>query len=236
MSFAPLPGRTGRIAYRHNDGALWGFETWRCSTGRDGMRTLSTHCELEFQGEHIVRDALQSVHPDWSPHDATVRIQRNGAFAGSGWFRFTEAEAEGEVLTAEAKRVSERLPLPPGRLRGFGTHGLQADAWLAAAFPFEQGPGHRHFWPLNLLHSLHHLGATGPTLATTRSGLEFVGEDEVTVPAGTFACRRVRFVGFTNDHPPYDMWITAEPEPVYVKGVVEGYLASVFELTALESA
>jgi hypothetical protein len=161
-----------------------------------------------------------------------VRIQRQGRWSGSGWFRFTDTEAECESMSADAGRVSQRMTIERP-LRGFGTHALQADGWLAAGFPFQHGPGHRHFWGTNLLHSTHHLGATGPTIATTRSGLEYVGPESVEVPAGRFECHRVRFVGFTNDHPPYDMWITRDDLCLYVRGEVGGYMAASFELAEL---
>lgn len=203
------------------------------TTGADGVRTLAAHCELDLDGEHIARDSIQSAHADWHPLDAMVRIQRNGRWSGSGWFRFTDTQAECEALSADAGRISQRMAIERP-LRGFGTHALQADAWLAAGFPFERGPGHRHFWGVNLLHSTHHLGATGPAIATTRSGLAYVGPETVAVPAGRFDCHRLRFVGFTNDHPPYDMWITRAEAPLYVRGEVGGYMSAHFELAQLD--
>ena len=44
---------------------------------------------------------------------------------------------------------------------------------------------------------------------------------------------RVAFVGLTNNHPPYDMWVTRDGDFLYVRGEVEGYMDSVFELEEL---
>jgi hypothetical protein len=231
-----LPRRRGRIAYKHRaDGGLWGFEDWTITRGSDGLRVLSVHCEMRFGDEDVVRDTVLSVHADYHPHDAYVRIMNHGAMTGTGWFRFTDTLAECESWTAREGRISQSFPIQRP-LRGFGIHAVQGDGWLAASFPYGKGPGHKHYWGKNLIHSLHHFGATGPFIHTSESGFEYVGDESVTVPAGTFDCHRVRFAGMTNNHPPYDMWITKDGDFLYVKGVVKGYMDSVFELAELEGA
>lgn len=225
--------RSGRIDYlRGPEREPWGYETWTATRNEDGSRTLFTHAELSHDGETVGRDCVQSVRADWHPIEAFIRITRGGSWSGSGWFRFTDDTVTLDANLADRGSRREELRFE-GPLRGFGTHGLQADAWLAGAFPFHSGPGHRFFRPLNLTHSVHHLGATGPSIATTTSGLEFIGEEVVENALGSFRCNRVRFVGFSNDHPPYEMWVTAEDDPIYVRGEVSGYLGSSFELTSL---
>ena len=71
-------------------------------------------------------------------------------------------------------------------------------------------------------------------ITTTESGLRYVGPETVTVPAGVFDCHRIAFVGLTNDHPDYDMWLTRDGDFLYVKSEVGGYMDSVFELAELE--
>jgi hypothetical protein len=80
---------------------------------------------------------------------------------------------------------------------------------------------------------VHHLGATGPMIATSGSGLDYVGPETIEVPAGRFDCHRIRFAGLTNNHPPYDMWVTRDGDFLYVRGEVAGYMDSVFELESL---
>lgn len=231
--FSPLPRLRGRVEYRRRaDRDLWGFEDWSITHGPDGLRVMTAHCEMALGGEQVVRDSILSVHPDFHPHDASVRIMNRGTVTGTGWFRFTDDEASCESWTAEAGRVSQTMAITRP-IRGFGIHAVQGDGWLAATFPYDKGPGHRQFFGRNLLHSVHHLGATGPMIATTGSGLDYVARENVTVPAGTFDCHRVRFVGLTNDHPSYDMWVSADGGFLYVKGEVEGYMDSIFELTTL---
>jgi hypothetical protein len=230
---SPLPRRAGSITYADRDsGTIWGREDWQITRGADGLRVLSVHCEMQFGAEDVVRDTMLSVYPDWHPHDAFVRIMNSGAVTGTGWFRFTDTEAECESWSADAGRVSQRMPITRP-IRGFGIHAVQGDGWLAAGFPFEKGAGHTHFWGRNLIHSLHHFGATGPYIHTSSSGLAFEGIETVSVPAGDFECNRLSFVGMTNNHPPYTMWISRCGDCLYVKGVVEGYMNAVFELATL---
>jgi hypothetical protein len=233
MSFAALPRMRGRVDYiARATGDIWGFEDWSITRGADGLRVFSAHCEMRFGNDEVVRDNTLSVHPDFHPHDAYVRIMNKGAVTGTGWFRFSDSEAECESWSVEAGRISQRYPIERPT-RGFGVHAVQGDGWLAATFPYDKGPGHTQFFGRNLIHSLHHFGATGPFIHTTGSGLRYVGDETVTVKAGTFDCYRVAFVGLTNDHPAYDMWLTRDGEFTYVKGVVEGYMDSTFELASL---
>jgi hypothetical protein len=231
--FAPIPRMRGRVEYRRRGGGnAWGFEDWSIARGSDGLRVFSAHCEMTFDGDSTIRDNVLSVDAEFQPIDAYVRIMRDGALTGSGWFRFTDSEAECESWSADAGRISQRYPIQKP-IRGFGVHAVQGDGWLAATFPYDKGPGHTQFFGRNLIHSLHHFGATGPFIHTSGSGLRYVGPETITVPAGTFDCHRVAFAGLTNAHPPYDMWLTRDGEFLYVRGEVEGYMDSVFELTEL---
>jgi hypothetical protein len=234
VSFVPLPCRKGRITYRkRGTGELWGQDEIRIHRGADGLRVFTAHCEMRFGDEEVVRDSVLSVHADFHPHDAYVRIMHHGRVTGTGWFRFTDTEAVCESWTEAEGRISQTMPIQRP-IRGFGIHAVQGDGWLGATFPYDKGPGHVQFFGRNLLHSLHHFGATGPFITTSQSGLRYVGPETVTVPAGTFDCHRIAFVGLTNDHPDYDMWLTRDGDFLYVKGEVAGYMDSVFELAELE--
>ena len=230
----PLPRRHGRIAYRSaTTNALWGFEDFSITRQADGGRTLMVECQMRHGAEDVTRFSTLAVDADLQPVEAHVRILNHGRPTGSGWFRFTQTEAEGETATEAEGRLSQRKPITRP-MRGFGIHALIGDGWLAASFPFDKGPGHTHFWGPSLLHSLHHFGATGPMLATSSSGLRYEARETVTVPAGRFECHRLSFQGMTNNHPPYTMWISADDEKLYVKGLVAGYMDGLFKLETLD--
>jgi hypothetical protein len=225
-----LPGFRGRLLYLHADGAAWGFEDWTIRHGRDGRRTLVAHCELEFDGLRVARDVLQTVDAGCHPQDASVRLMVDDEVYGSAWYRFTDDLAECESWSVSDGRSAQRFPIDR-TLRGFGTHALQSDAWLLMRFDYQRG-GTQPF-RRNLVTSLHHFGATGPRFMTTDTGLELVGAETISVPAGTFDCWRLRFVGMKTQHPQYDLWVTRDGHFIYVRGTVAGYMDSTFELVEL---
>lgn len=231
----PLPRRQGRIAYRHrSDGHEWGFEDFTLTRDASGGRCLTVHCEMAFDAEHVVRETILNVDAAYQPLDAYVRILNHGLPTGSGWFRFSEDEAEGECFTAATGRLSQRVTIEKP-IRGFGIHALMGDGWMAATIPFDRGAGTVHFLgQRNLLHSMHHFGATGPKIEISATGLTYEGDETITVPAGTFHCHRIAFTGMTNAHPPYIMWISADGDFLFVRGVVEGYMDALFQLEQLE--
>ena len=101
-----------------------------------------------------------------------------------------------------------------------------------------QGPHRRklRFW----LPSPDHRGATPPQLAEVEMVMEYVGEEERTVQAGTFQCRHYRYVDESEGgmggerHPDFDMWVTADEDAVLVYGAIDGYMMNRYELVELE--
>ena len=151
-----MPRMRGRVDYiARATGKIWGFEDWSITRGADGLRVFSAHCEMQFGNDDVVRDNTLSVHPDFHPHDSYVRIMNKGSVTGTGWFRFTDDEAECESWSVDSGRISQRFPIQRPT-RGFGVHAVQGDGWLAATFPYDKGPGHTQFFGRNLIHSLHH--------------------------------------------------------------------------------
>jgi hypothetical protein len=233
----PFRARRGRIAcisaLERNRGEDWGHETFAITQGPDGMRVAHIHCELAFEGLSVARDIVQSLRADYHPHDGYVRLMVDGAFRGAASYRFSDTECVMDAFTTAEGAVRQRFALGPKPVRGLGTHALISDGWAAAGMNFKAGP-YRQAFERNVVVSLHHLGATGPGITPTNTALEYLGDETITTPAGTFACHKVAYVGMTaNNHPPYVMWLTSDGDFLFVKGVVEGYLASVFELVEL---
>lgn len=89
-----------------------------------------------------------------------------------------------------------------------------------------------------MLTSPDHRGATGPMLFPLGFGLEFVGKEKVTVAAGTFDALHFRYVDtagqLPEEHPPCDVWCTADGDYVFLKGGVGGYTQTAYELVELQ--
>lgn len=209
----------------------WGIERFHMTHHADGQRVMRAYCELH-DGEPVTRDVIASVDADFHPHDTYVRLTKNNRFFGSTWYRWTDTEGEYQGYTEELGRISDTVPITRA-IRGFGTHNLTGDAWLAARFDLSKGEGIQTFKD-NLLTSIDHRGATGPAFErTTTSSLQYSGVETVTVPAGSFECYKFAFVMTSNDHPPYEFWVTTDGDFLFIKGVVGAPYNWTFELEDL---
>lgn len=210
------------------EGLEIGREHWE-TTVHNRLRTLRSRCRLEETGwPPLMRDVLQSVDAEYHPHDGFARLMLGGEFRGSAWYRFDGDVALCEADTPVEGRITQRFKIDRS-MRGFGTHSLQCDGWLVARYDLGQGPGRQRF-ERNLMTSIDHRGSTGPMFMTTYSSLEYSGIETVTVPAGTFECHHFAFVGTSNAHPPYNLWVTTDGNFHFILGVLDGERKKRFEL------
>jgi hypothetical protein len=110
------------------------------------------------------------------------------------------------------------------------------DALLMKLYDLSQGPG-KTFFPDMYLTSPDHRGATGPQLFRSGFSIIYVGEEDVSVIAGDFRARRFQ-IGDTagnlpEEHPPYEVWCTADDDYILLKAGVGGYMQTHYELTEL---
>jgi hypothetical protein len=222
----------GELAYTHQ-GRVRGNERFTISVHADGSRILRAMSEI-FE-TRVLRDVSLRVGADWCPREAYVRLTVDDRFRGSGWFTFDEHEARGEALHAPAARLSQQLRLEK-RVRSFGTHPIQGDAWHAGMFDLA-GPDRQHFRDV-MISSYAFDGATGPELLPLQFGLERLGTPDIEVPAGRFRCRHFRFVlgdGEFSDHPPYEIWVTDDGDNVMVRAEVGAPRNLLYELVRYEA-
>ena len=224
---------TGNIQYTsnqsHRQGAERGRESFRLDVHRDGSRVLDAHSEID-DAPAVVRDINLRVDADKLPQECFVRIAVGGQFRGSGWFNFSANEAQCESATTVEGRVSQRFPLQ-APLRAFGNHAIINDACAMSLYDLTQGPGKQRFFML--LSSPDHRGATGPMLYPVQLAIEYVGEEEIDVIAGRFKARHFRIldVGMPEEHPDYDLWVTADEHYILLRASVTGYMQTAYELT-----
>lgn len=223
----------GELAYTHL-GRVRGHERFTISVHADGSRILRAMSEI-FE-TRVLRDVSLRVGPEWEPRDVFLRLTVNDRFRGSGWFTFDEAEARGEALHAPYTRLSQHVRLQRP-VRSFGTHPIQGDAWHAGMFDLE-GPASQHFEDV-MISSYAFDGATGPELLPLRFGMELLGTETLDVPAGRFRCHHFRFLlgnGEFSDHPPYEIWVTADGDNVLVRARVGAPRDLLYELVRYEQA
>jgi len=212
-----------------------GIEHFNFTHHADGRSTLRAYVEIEEPEPSVLRDVILSLDAQRRPLDCHIRLTVGDRFCGSGWFRFGPDFVECESYGPAIGRVSQRMSLQHP-IDGFGTHPIVADGFLLSAFEWSVGQRRR----LNVrVPSPDHRGATPPLLAEVNIDALLVGEEEVTVRAGSFAARHFQYLddgtsGLLGTHPPYDLWITADRDAIFLRGGVGGYMQTWYELTALE--
>jgi hypothetical protein len=223
-------------------GAERGREHFTITRHGDGRRTLRAHAEID-DAPNVLRDVTLTVDADWITRDAFVRLSVGDESFGSAWFRFEDEHAECEGWTHERGRISERVDYerPPPI---FGTHPIQGDAWHLHSVDRTGGPCVQ-VYDRFLMSSLDHRGATGPSLVWHDAGMkvEFVGEERITVGAGTFDALHFCYgergsdrpgSNESGEHPPYEVWTTADGEFILLRAFVTGYMKTHYELVEFE--
>ncbi|MCU0947532.1 MAG: DUF3108 domain-containing protein [Porphyrobacter sp.] len=222
------PGREGQTR---------GREDFRFTHHVDGSVIMTAHCEIAEPDPTVMRDIICHIGPDRMPRNLLVHLTVGDAFLGSGWMNYDPAT---DTVTCESHspalgRHSEVRAA--GAFDAFGTHPVVGDGFSTRLMDVSQGPHRRKL--RFFLPSPDHRGATAPQIAEVTMTMEYVGEEDITVPAGTFVCRHYRYVDDSEGgmggerHPDYDMWVTADDDAILVYGAIDGYMMNRYELTEL---
>ncbi|GLP96262.1 hypothetical protein [Paraferrimonas sedimenticola] len=208
-----------------------GREFFTLTTQADGVQVLHAHCEID-DAPNVIRDVVLSMNPDASPIDCHVRLSVGDRYEGSGWMRFGKDSVECETHNQRDGRITQRIETP-NPIRWLQAHPIVGDGLLMKLYDIAKGPGKTFFDDL-MLTSPDHRGATGPLLFKTGFGIRYVGIEEVTVKAGTFKARHFQVVdtagNLPEEHPPYDVWLTADEDYLLLKAGVGGYMQTHYEL------
>lgn len=236
---------SGRIRYTSKKPELLGQDRgreWFTFTHHsDGSAIFRARCEIEEPAPTVLREIVYALDSKGRPQDLHVHLTVGDRFMGSGWLHQTP-DADGGLIECESfgpaiGRLSQKVRYT-GALDGFGTHPVSGDGYTTRCMDLSKGPHRRNirvFVP-----SPDHRGASPPMISEVNIGLEYVGEETVTVAAGTFACRHFRYLDDTGPgmggttHPHFDVWVTADDDAIFVQGGVGGYMQSWYELIELE--
>lgn len=206
-----MPYRTyrGRIAYLRDGQGERGREWFTVTVHADGCRTVRAQCEMDDIG--LLRDVTYSVDGAWRPLDAFVRLVSHDRFFGGAWFRFDDRGAECEAFTANDGRVHQRRELGRRPVL-FVPHPLVCDGWQATAYDYSKGPGVQRLEPC-ADSSPRPDGGSGPALGISHKRLEYVGDEDIEVPAGRFRARHLRILppeGDVAHGVPLEIWVTGQ--------------------------
>lgn len=214
-----------------------GREYFTITQQPDGVDVMHAHCEID-DAPTVIRDVCQALrHDDSSPLDCSVRLTVGDQFEGSGWMRFADGYAECETLNRKDGRITQRIDTP-NKVRWLQSHPIVGDALLMKLYDLVQGPGQQVIDNI-VLTSPDHRGATGPQFFIMNAmTLVYAGDEDVEVGAGKFRARHFQVTGtagnLPEEHPPYDIWCTADDDYIFLRAGVGGYMQTHYELTDLQ--
>ncbi len=215
------------------DGAERGREHFLIAQQTDGVDVVQAHCEID-DAPVVLRDTTLAMrHDSGAPIDCSYRISVGGQFEGSGWMRFRDDFAECESWTRRDGRLSQKVEMG-GPVRWLQAHPIIADALLMRLYDLDRGPGIQPFDQVYLT-SPDHRGASGPMLYPTALRLTYVGDADIEVPAGHFRARHFQVAadGLPEEHPPYEVWCTADDDYMLLRARAGGYMQTRYELSEL---
>ncbi|MBN4055718.1 hypothetical protein JYT95_00135 [bacterium AH-315-J23] len=211
-----------------------GREWFSLTTQADDNLVMHAHCEID-DAPNVIRDVVLAMDKNSRPLDCSVRISVDDKYEGSGWFQFNDGNVICESHNASAGRIHQDIKVP-APVKWFQAHPIVGDALLMKLYDLSQGPGKQFFDNL-MLSSPDHRGATGPEIFQTGFGIRYVGEERITVVAGTFDARHFQLVdtagNLPEEHPPYNLWCTADDEYLFLRAGVAGYMQTHYELVEL---
>ena len=183
------------------DGKPCGEDTWTMTLHSDGTRMIRSHLNQSNYGTQI--DLV--MHADaktFRPIHAYASVYSGGGWLGAGQYA-VEDDTLRVAVTTPLEQFVETVDLPENFT--LLLHPISADGWHYGA-GYDKAKGGVQ------MHNLCTLGAAGRSVhcAVYPIALEFLGMEELTVPAGTFNTEHYRFGENT------DVWITG-PDRVMIQ-------------------
>jgi hypothetical protein len=210
--------RDGQSVQRGEESASYDFHD-------DGL--IAFRASSHSDSPRISRDVIYTLDRGFRPLEAFVRLQVEGQYEGSGWFRFESGQVSSETSNRRAGRESQvmRIDAPA---RAFIAHPVTTDVMLAAAY--ERGGPKRQRLPGTYTSSADPYGRVGPSLAPSTVFLEYVGTERVNTPAGIVQADRYElFTEETATEPLESLWTLADTA-VFVRAQARGQFNTVYEL------
>ncbi len=211
-----------------------GREYFSLTHQADDVLVMHAHCEID-DAPNVIRDVVLAMDQNARPLDCSVRISVGDKFEGTGWFRFTDEYVECESYNQKDGRIRQKIEID-APVKWLQAHPIVGDALVMKLYDLSKGPG-KQFFPDLMLTSPDHRGATGPEIFQTGFGIAYVGEETITVGAGTFLARHFQIVdtagNLPEEHPPYNLWCTADEEYLFLRAGVDGYMQTHYELVEL---
>ncbi len=195
----------GRLSYlTKSTGQERGCEDWWLTRNRDGTTTM--RCLAMTDDSKIVRDVTLTRTKEGLPTDAFVRLQVESQLAGLAYFRIEGGQLRVVTDGAETGHIEQTLKIPTD-LFTIVTHAVMLDGWTI--FNYDRAKGGEQLRAIYNT-SPRWNGTDGPLGRLETYRINLLGEEEVTVPAGTF--KATHFTITTGDikAPTSHLWVAGE--------------------------
>lgn len=195
----------GRLSYRKKStGVERGREDWWLTRNRDGtvtMRTLSMTDDSQF-----VRDVTYTRSKEGRPTDAFIRLQVADRLIGHGVFRVLDDKLEVSAEGVETGHTTQTVKVPTDFF-AITTHAVMLDGWIWFNYDHAKGGEQvRTFYNTSTKWN----GTDGPLGRLEVYRIKLLGEEEITVPAGTFKASHFTMDSDLLKVPTSHLWVTGQ--------------------------
>jgi hypothetical protein len=195
----------GRLSCRLKaTGVERGREDWQLTRNRDGTRTL--RCLSLVDDSCVVRDVCYTLGADWRPAEVFVRLQVGSQPASSGHFRLSGTTLEARLEVPAFGEITQHLRVPLDTF-ALTPHSGMLYGWIYFNYDRAKG-GEQSRTHYNMALDRDALDGPLGRLETYRVAL--LGDEEVTVPVGTFRAAHLRVDWDEFEMPPTDLWVAGE--------------------------
>lgn len=195
----------GRLSYlRKSTGQERGREDWWLTRNRDATTTM--RCLAMTDDTRLMRDVCYTRTKEGRPTDVFVRLQADARLAGTGYFRVDGGRLLVVADSAETGHAEQTLKVPNEPF-SIISHAVMLDGWTI--FNYDRAQGGEQ------VRTVYHAstgwdGADGPLGRLEPRRITLIGEEEITVPAGTFKATHFTLNFEFSKSPPAHLWVAGE--------------------------
>lgn len=195
----------GRLSYlKKSTGQERGREDWQLTRNRDGSVTM--RCLAMADDSQFVRDVTFTRGKDGRPTDVFIRLQVGDKLIGTGYFRIENDKLVVITDSAETGHVLQTVNVPTDFF-SIVSHAVMLDGW--AIFNYDRTLGGQQTRAVYNA-STRWNGTDGPLGRLETVRLNLLGEEEITIPAGTFKAAHFTIDSDELKTPTAHLWVAGE--------------------------
>lgn len=195
----------GRLTYlKKSTSQERGYEDWQLTRNRDGSVTM--RCLAITDDSRFVRDVTYTRSKEGRPMDAFVRLQVENHLLGTGYLHLEADKLVVVTDSAETGHSIQTINIPTDFF-SIVTHAVMLDGW--AIFNYDRARGGEQRRAIYNT-STRWDGTDGPLGRVGAIRLNLLGEEEITVPAGTFKAAHFTIDSDEPKVPTAHLWVAGE--------------------------